>query len=425
MWTPPITTPLLAEVLKDQGWTVSLVDARLVDGACEGDEQLVAASVDAICRTAPAVVGFSFLSPSAKLAEQIAVSLRERLPEVPLLAGGVHCTVAPHRYTRPYAAIVRGEGEEVIGDLCETLLRDPSPSNQVIVRSSAPDLNQSQPVLSPAWPPYDRVTAEANPKSAYLEIGRGCAFRCSFCEIAVKENFPAFRRTRHRDTVLEEATRLHREFGVDFFIVTDSIATTAPGFRETFSSLAGVLEGCSIMLNSATPVLDEATARTIGSWQGPVSVWLGLESASPRVGKRELGSKWQPSSVEKALHLCEVEQIDVGLNCIFGFADEDDADRQATLELLDRAAIAYPNPNILSPLPGTPLYQTYLERALLRDPDDLSVWPVNRILEQGMQGPVLDVDYPSVIEAYSTALETRGPSRRSPSDAGWNSWSRN
>ena len=54
-------------------------------------------------------------------------------------------------------------------------------------------------------------------------------------------------------------------------------------------------------------------------------------------GRRILGGKWQEPAIDRALQLCADGGIDVGLNCIFGFADETPDDRARTLELLDRA----------------------------------------------------------------------------------------
>jgi hypothetical protein len=70
IWTVPLTTPLLAEVLRREGWEVLLVDSRLMPGAADAPEaDLAARTAAAILETAPDVVAFSFLSPAAPLAE--------------------------------------------------------------------------------------------------------------------------------------------------------------------------------------------------------------------------------------------------------------------------------------------------------------------------------------------------------------------
>lgn len=423
IWTVPLTTPLLAEVLRREGWDVHLVDSRLMPGAVHIPEaELAAVTAAAILATEPDVVGFSFLSPAAPLAEKTASSLRLRRPDLPLMAGGTHCTVAPERYTEPFDLIVRGEGEAVIAPWAERLAEGVRPGRaERIVRAPEADLTRSPVTIGASWEPYRASHLQSPRKTAYLQLGRGCAFRCTFCEIAVKSNYSAARRARPPDVVLEEATRWHRDGDADFFILIDSIATTAPGFLETFSRLTGLLAGGSIMLNSAMPVFRAAEARTIGRWRGPVSVWFGLETASEPLGRRILGGKWQQPAIDLSLQLCEDEGIDVGLNCIFGFADETPDDRARTLELLDRARVSYPNPNILTPLPGTPLYDEYRERGLLRDPHDLSPWPAERIEREG-RGPVLGVDYEAVVAAYHAARELADRRRRGDDEARWPEW---
>jgi anaerobic magnesium-protoporphyrin IX monomethyl ester cyclase len=423
IWTVPLTTPLLAEVLRRAGWEVSLVDARLMpDAAHAPDAELAARTAAAILETAPDVVGFSFLSPAAMLAERTAACLRRDRPDLPLMAGGTHCTVAPERHTAPFDLIVRGEGEAVIAPWAERLAAGfrPGPDDRV-VRAPEADLSRSPATIGASWEPYQAIHRPGSRKTAYLQLGRGCAFRCTFCEVAVKSNYSAARRARPPEVVLDEATRWRRDFDTDFFLLIDSIATTAPGFLATFSRLAESLDGCSIMLNSAMPVFRAEEARAIGLWRGPVSVWFGLETASERLGRRILGGKWQQPAIDQALGLSEDEGIDVGLNCIFGFADETAADRERTLELLDRARVAYPNPNILTPLPGTPLYDEYRQRELLRDPDDLSPWPAERIEREG-RGPVLGVDYEAVVAAYHAARGLAGRPRRGEGGERWIDW---
>ncbi|HEX8204145.1 MAG TPA: hypothetical protein VF590_26950, partial [Isosphaeraceae bacterium] len=80
-----------------------------------------------------------------------------------------------------------------------------------------------------------------------------------------------------------------------------------------------------------------------------------------------------------------------------------------------------PNPNILTPLPGTPLYEDYRARGLLRDPGDLSPWPAERIEREG-HGPVLGVDYEAVVAAYRAAQALAGTPRRGAGGDRWIDW---
>jgi hypothetical protein len=89
--------------------------------------------------------------------------------------------------------------------------------------------------------------------------------------------------------------------------------------------------------------------------------------------------------------------------------------------LLDRARVAYPNPNVLTPLPGTPLHEEYRGRGLLREPGDLSPWPVERIEREG-RGPVLGVDYEAVVAAYHAARALAGVRRRGDGEGRWIEW---
>ena len=169
----PLTTPLLAEVLRRQGWDVHLVDSRLIRGAAHLPEaDLAAATAAAILATEPDVVGFSFLSPAATLAETTASCLRLRRPDLPLMAGGTHCTVAPELYTEPFDLIVRGEGETVIAPWAERLAEGVRPGRaERIVRAPEADLTRSPVTIGASWEPYRASHLRSPRKTAYLQLG--------------------------------------------------------------------------------------------------------------------------------------------------------------------------------------------------------------------------------------------------------------
>lgn len=422
IWNVPITTPLLARVLREGGWGVNLFDTRLfARPAGAGLGALADAVARAVLDTRPAVVGFSFLSPSASLARAVAVRVRELSPETALVAGGTHCTVAPTVLTDCYDLVIRGEGEEEFPALASRVADGWRPVGaDRVVRTRTADLSRSAVTVGADWAPYTAVQRGVipPPKAALLELGRGCPFRCTFCEVADKDNFPAARRARPPEVVVAEARRWRDEYGCKYFLFIDSIATTAPGFATTFEALRRELDApdIAIHLNSALPVFDEDVARVVSAHRGPVIVYFGMETASDRLGRVVLKGKHQPAATRRALDLCDRYGIDVGLNVIFGFDGETDADRAATLRLLEARRVFEPNPNILNPLPGTPLYHSYRERGILRDPDDLSIWMAARIRAAGC-GPVSTVDYAAVLAAYDTAMTLRGSSRR-----GWPTW---
>ncbi|KKP38567.1 MAG: radical SAM protein [Candidatus Peregrinibacteria bacterium GW2011_GWF2_33_10] len=395
IWTPPLTTPLLAEILQARGWIVSLFDSRLLINPNNTNEQNVSNLANAVLEALPDVVGFSFLSPNAQFSEQVAFAICNQNPKLPIIAGGAHCSSAPYLYTRPYNVIVRGEADDIIVEIADKLIKDGMPNRQLIIQSPVPNLQDSPIVVGANWFPYNDIYEGAEYRTGYVQLGRGCPFSCSFC------NSSNGQRTRARPTevILKEVELLKDKFGVKYIGFIDSIATSVPFFDTTFESISDIFAGNTISLNSTFVRFTELVAQVVADFNGDVTIWFGLETGSERIGRQELKGKWNKQATFKAINLCKKYGIKIGLNCIFGFADENDDDRRQTIELLRELQPDYPNPNILNPIPGTLIYNRYLQTGLLRDPLDLSIWDAKRIRETG-EGPINDLDYQKVYDAY-------------------------
>ncbi len=105
----------------------------------------------------------------------------------------------------------------------------------------------------------------------------------------------------------------------------------------------------------------------------------------------------------RAAQLCNEHGIRFGANLLLGVPGETTEDYEATMDFLGTTRPYSPNPNVLTPLPGTDMYDRCLAQGLLRDPHNYRSWSAEEVRATG-HGPLVGVDYERVLAYHSTML---------------------
>jgi len=111
----PLGVGFLGTILEQHGHEV-----RILDQNAEGldDDSLL----EQVAAYRPDAVGFSVITPNYPIARKQIRALKERHPEIRVLAGGVHASLFPEDLIADGAdVVVRGEGEPAIADLADRL----------------------------------------------------------------------------------------------------------------------------------------------------------------------------------------------------------------------------------------------------------------------------------------------------------------
>jgi len=418
--SPPVGTQLLGSLLLAHGYPVRIYDTRL-----QPPELLRGA----LAELDPRIVGLSFLSPSA--ADAVALARELRADGRFVIAGGVHASI----HTRTLLelgvvdCVVRGEGEHALLDICAAMASGGWPP-PVVEGRPFDDMD-----LLPDYADFECYRGLYNRPErflpAYVQIGRGCPMKCTFCELPNRAVFaPPRRRFKSVDRVLAEIRTYVARWGVNFVTLVDSIATlNLPLITELVRRMDAELPRVGLMFNGHVNRFNRALAEQIGLAQEGrrdterISVWFGFESGSQRL----LDLMRKETTVEKGVAvaaLCREYDVQLGANLLLGVPTETPDDYARHHDFMATIAPTFPNPNILNPLPGTEMYDYCTAHALLRDPADCSIWTHTDIAERG-HGPVVGVDYDLVLDAYYRYREDErpdadllGPPRHQPWAAG-------
>jgi radical SAM superfamily enzyme YgiQ (UPF0313 family) len=186
-----------------------------------------------------------------------------------------------------------------------------------------------------------------------VQAGRGCPHLCSFCSVACV--YRGRYLARPVDEVLRDILRV-RALGFRRFYLLDDNIVANPGFLSELCERIAPLgmtwaSQCSLNL-ARNPALLAQVARS-----GCDLLSLGLESISQE-GLDGMGKPW----VRAAEHEALLQRLkDAGImpssEMIVGLDSDTPATIRETLAFVERARIAIPRFYILTPIPGSALYE--------------------------------------------------------------------
>jgi radical SAM superfamily enzyme YgiQ (UPF0313 family) len=294
------------------------------------------------------VVGITFMTALAPRAYEIAAEFRRR--DRVVVAGGYHTTLCPEDVAPHFDALVIGDAEGV----WERLLADVRQGKLQKVYQQAVDGASGQSSAA-AWlqTPVPRRDLLAHTARHYATInavqaGRGCRHNCRYCSVTVFHG----RKYRRRPVagVIAELRTLPR----NFIFVDDNIIAEREYALELFRAMVPLrkrwVSQCSILIADDPELLRWAQAA------GCRGLFLGIETASE--ANLAAMNKQFNHTASYAGRLRRIRQAGIGV--VAGMIVGMDADGvgvfNQTLRFLQETQIDAVQLNILTPLPGTPLY---------------------------------------------------------------------
>jgi radical SAM superfamily enzyme YgiQ (UPF0313 family) len=286
------------------------------------------------------LVGITGMVMHAPRAYQIAQRFRQR--GIPVVMGGPHASSCPEEAKEHVDAVVMGEAEPVWEGLIEDLKR-----------GCLKPFYKAESFHSMKGMPFPRL--DLLRKEAYMTVNcaqttRGCPHQCDFCHVT--HFFGKTYRCRPVEEVIEEVRRLEGEFIV---FIDDNIAGNRAYARELFTRLKPLKKKWASQA-SMTLTRDPELLR-LAAESGCVSLFLGIESLSSENLKEVNKGFNQVRQYEEAVKALHDHDIMIVAGFIFGLDHDDEGVFERTLRFCERNRIELPSYFILTPLPGTTLYQ--------------------------------------------------------------------
>ena len=286
------------------------------------------------------LMGVTGMVMHAPRAYQIAQRFRQR--GIPVVMGGPHASSLPLEAKEHVDAVVIGEAENVWEGLIE-------------------DLKKGS--LKPFYKAGSYYSMEKMPnprrdlllKNAYMTVNcvqttRGCPHQCDFCYVT--HFFGKTYRCRPVEEVIEEVKCLEGEFIV---FIDDNIAGNPHYAKELFTRLKPLKKRWASQASMTLP--RDPELLKLAAESGCVSLFIGIESLSSENLKEVNKSFNRVYQFEDAIKAVHDHDIMIVGGFIFGLDHDDEGVFERTLRFCERNRIELPSFFILTPLPGTPLFQ--------------------------------------------------------------------
>ncbi len=326
---------------------------------------------------APEVVGFTAYTVHVNTVRRLARTIKEWNQDTLTVVGGHHATVAPADFVTPEIdLIVSGEGFEPFREIVrrhetqggfEGIPGVAVPTAAGLTTAvSADSVNLDAaplPVRSLTSPYRRQYYCEWMKPLASLRTSKGCPFRCTFCAEWKTAGGRYLRRVPER--VVEELRDIDEEF---IFFADDESLVDA----ERMSRLAELIRQAGIRKRYFVYGRSDTIVRHPGllkAWRdiGLERVFVGLEF----VRDEDLSYIRKSSSARENEQAVKILQ-DLGIDIYASFMVRPEfshADFAAYHRYCRGLGLNFATFSVLTPLPGTDLYDEVKDRMLTRDPD--------------------------------------------------------
>lgn len=336
---PSLTLPLLAAAFPEN-YSVRLVDERL--SRISGKEKTDVVFITTLTSTAPR-------------AYKLADMFRQR--GIPVVMGGVHASVLSEETQEHATSVVVGEAEDVIN----LVLSDFEKGNLAPLYKS-PCFSDLKTVLNPA---LNLLNWRHRFFLSPLQTSRGCPNNCNFC--AVPGIAGRKLRMKSLAVVEKELTFLGRFRSRNLFVVDDNFTLKKDRSLEIMALFRKF--GFRWMAFSNLSISEDEHYLRVMADSGCVSLFIGFESLHFREHLTKNRSFETPEAMARAVKRIHKHSIGIQGSFIFGFDNDSAGVFRETVSFVQDTGIELPHLCILTPFPGTPLFDKLEEenRIINRD----------------------------------------------------------
>ncbi len=357
----PIT---LATILDEQGYDVAVYNEN-ISGPLETN---VSARADVLSAD---VVGITTMTATVNRAYELARLIRAEAPNVTIVFGGSHATFMPEEARRYGDLVVCGEAENVIGDIASGAI------SSGIIRPDPPEDLDALPTLKhELMIDFEKLIKSAGKRSLYelpVMTSRGCPHGCMYCSVTRMFG----RRVRRQSTEKVEADlwRYRRQGFRHVFFYDDNLTTDRAWTKDLLRRMEPMHIRWNAQVRADMHWTDSRSRRddellVAMQRSGGNVLYIGYETIDEKTAKQwrkgYLGNSSLPHRLRedtRTLHKCGF-----WIHGMFILGPEHgESDINQIVRFASRAGIESLQLSILTPLPGTPLFEQMRDKLIFAD----------------------------------------------------------
>jgi len=339
----------------------------------------------------PHLVGITSFTHTFNLACNMADIFITISPQIKLIIGGQHISMASWSMPRVFDYGVLGEGEESFLHLVNFLIMENKGDidrltgiqywndNKLKVLPKTPPIEPLDAIPFPDRDNIDNIEAIINfdnfrkfhrtgLRSMQVTTSRGCPYKCKFCQ-------PSFLwgkfRMHSAEYTAEEIDYIHSKFGINAIMIEDDLFT---GSKKRIAKLIDELSKKNLL----GKIIYHAGARALqidNEWTellkqlGVITVEFGIESGSDEIAKYLKQGIATTEINKRAINLLNESDIGVHASFIAGSPPETMNDLKQTWNMIKWIKKKHKNNTcgicLATALPGTELWENAIEEGLI------------------------------------------------------------
>ena len=331
------------------------------------------------------IVGIFTLTPNIYNAWKLAQKIKKLNSKIWTVLGGPHASSLPEESLKKDSVdmVIRGEGEKTMLEICQAWPKKNfrnikglsyKKMGKKFNNSNRPFIKNLDSLPFPNWKlfPFKKYNS-ARPtwidntkiKPASMVTSRGCPFKCVFCFKGVHGFAYRF---RSPENVVKEIKMLKKKYHVNFVEFQDDNFNLHPQRAIKICKLM-VKENLNIKWSIPNGIsrVDNISKEFL-KWSkkaGCIDIWFAVESGSQRVLDKVINKRTNLVQIKKAVKLAKKAGFTVGGFVCMGNPGETRKDLEKTIDFVCQLPLDRCQFTIVTPFPGSKLYQTVSEQGKL------------------------------------------------------------
>jgi len=335
----------------------------------------------------PGLIGFSVLTHQYNWSFQMGQAIKRRY-KIPLVIGGIHCTMDPEDVSndRVWDYICVGEGElallELVRRLEQGLCTNSVPNmfvweNGKLLKNKIGKITDLSTIPNADYELFD-LNNYIRLQNGWMRlmVSRGCPNRCSYClsnkiisryvTEGILKSRADFFRYRPIKKVIEEIYYLKKEYpNIKMLNFDDDIFTMNKNYVIQFAKqykISGI--GLPYVINAHVQFFDDEIAQHLKN-SGCNIVRFGIESGSDRIRRKVLRRYMTNNDIKRAFHVAQNANLHTSAFLMIGVPHETVEDIYETINLCAELKLGRFRWSYLYPYHGTELYDTAYEMGII------------------------------------------------------------
>lgn len=357
---PPLGLAYLASSLKRH---FSNIQIKIIDRDVEK-------VIKAYC---PDVVGVSAVSQNFGRAIEVGNICKSL--NIPVCIGGVHITLLPESLPKAFDFGIYGEGEETIVDVIDYLSRGYKSGSVemekikglILYAKDGIKLTETRPMIknldSIPFPDRDLLNIPIG-ETTYMFTSRGCPFKCTFCASTRFWNRVRWFSAEYVVNEIEEVIRKYHPWAISFY--DDLFTGNFKRLKKIVDLICakGIHKKVKFSFACRADLVNEKLIEVLKPLKIHM-ISMGLESGCQKTLNYLKSGGLTVEQNQRAVDLLSKANINASGTFIIGAPDETEDEIIQTLDFIKRSKLTYFEVYILTPFPGTIIWDMAKKRRLV------------------------------------------------------------